>query len=303
MLSYLGYVAVRITLCLFQVLSIETCQEVSRFLAKVCGQWIGFRRKLIDQNLQCAFPEMPAPQRRELALKMWEHLILFTAETAHCYRKINQNNWRDYVELSGHDVLLRNLLNERPLILVSAHFGNFELAGFVTGILGFQTHTVARQLDNPYLHDFVTRFRSATGQHIVPKKGGFEQIEQILDRGQTLTLLADQYAGTKGCWVQFFNRPASVHKAIALLALEHGAMVAVGEAYRIGKPLRYRINLQSVIDSKQFQDTPDGPRQLTQWFTTHLEHVIRRHPDQYWWLHDRWKDRRHLHKKPKRVAA
>ena len=63
------------------------------------------------------------------------------------------------------------LLDDRPLLLVSGHFGNFELAGFVLGILGFPTYTVARPLDNPYLHAFVNRFRGATGQHIVPTKG------------------------------------------------------------------------------------------------------------------------------------
>ena len=83
------------------------------------------------------------------------------------------------------------------------------------GILGFPTYTVARTLDNPYLDRFVNRFRAATGQHIIPKNGGYDQIVDVLARGGTMTFLADQYAGPKGCWVEFFGRPASAHKAIA----------------------------------------------------------------------------------------
>ena len=214
--QFLTYLAVRIFVCLVQALRLETCAQLADVLATLLTDVVPLRRKLIDDNLRHAFPELSSQRRRKLAKRMWKHLFVLVAEVAHAPRKIHETNWRDYVRLKDADVLVRMLLDDRPLLLVSGHFGNFELAGFALGILGFPTYTVARPLDNPYLHAFVNRFRGATGQHIVPTKGGYDQILAVLRSGGTMAFLADQYAGSKGCWVTFFGRPASAHKAIAL---------------------------------------------------------------------------------------
>ena len=92
-----------------------------------------------------------------------------------------------------------------------------------------------------YLDRFVNRFRGGTGQHIIPKNGGYDQIIDVLARGGTMTFLADQYAGPKGCWVEFFGRPASAHKAIALLALDNNARVSVCAARRLDRPMRFEL--------------------------------------------------------------
>ena len=129
---------------------------------------------------------------------MWEHLFLLVLEVAHTPRKIHETNWRDYVRLTNEDELVRSLLDDRPVLIVTAHLGNFEVGGYVLGVLGFPTYTVARTLDNPYLDRFVNRFRGGTGQHIIPKNGGYDQIVEVLARGGTMTFLADQYAGPEG---------------------------------------------------------------------------------------------------------
>ena len=114
---------------------------------------------------------------------MWEHLLLMVLEIAHARRKIHETNWRDYIELDHHNVapMVELLLSDRPKLMVSGHFGNFEVAGYMFGVLGFPTYAVARNLDNPYLHDFVTRFRGVTGQHMIPKKD-YDQILAVLSR-------------------------------------------------------------------------------------------------------------------------
>jgi KDO2-lipid IV(A) lauroyltransferase len=275
-----------------QALRIESCHLCARVVAVLFADVLRIRRKVIDDNLRHAFPERSADERHNLARAMWEHLFLFVAEVAHVPRKIQETNWRDYVGLRNADLLVRALLSDRPAIVVSAHFGNFELAGFVMGIFGFPTYTVARTLDNPYLDAFLNRFRSRTGQHIVPKKGGYDQIVSVLAGGGTMTLLADQYAGSKACWVDFFGRPASTHKAIALLSLSNDAPVLVGTARRIGGPLQYEMAIEGVADPRTSTPEVSGVRPLTQWYTRQLEALIRRSPEQYWWLHRRWKDNR-----------
>jgi KDO2-lipid IV(A) lauroyltransferase len=195
--------------------------------------------------------------------------------------------------------MVQLLMTNRPKLLVTAHFGNFEVGGFALGILGYPTFTVARTLDNPYLDRFVNSFRGASGQYIIPKKGGFDQMLKVLDGGGVITLLADQYAGEKACWVEFFGRPASAHKAIALLSLENDAPMVIAYSRRLQRPLQFELAITAISDPRQARDEVGSIRELTQWYTNRLEEFIRLNPDQYWWVHRRWKDPR----KPRKAKA
>jgi KDO2-lipid IV(A) lauroyltransferase len=223
---------------------------------------------------------------------MWEHLFLLVLEVAHVPRKIHETNWRKHIKLRDVAPLMRQLISDRPVIVVTGHLGNFELGGYALGILGFPTFTVARNLDNPYLDRYLAGFRAATGQHLIPKNGGYDQIEHVLGNGGTMAFLADQYAGEKGCWVEFFGRPASAYKAIALLSLEHDAPVAVCYARRLDRPMQFEMVTQSMADPRHAGNDVGTVRDMTQWYTSQLEQAIRSVPEQYWWVHRRWKDTR-----------
>jgi len=289
--DYLVYLVVRVLICGVQAMRIETASLWAKRLAWLFADVLRIRGKLVDENLRHAFPEMPEPQRRRLARRMWEHLFLLVLEVAHAPRKIHETNWRRYVRLNGVRDLVRTLLSERPVIIITAHFGNFELGGYLLGILGFPTYSVARTLDNPYLHRFVDRFRRMTGQHMIPKKGGYDQILDVLASGGIMAFLADQAAGPKDCWVEFFGRPASTYKAIALLSLQHDAPMAVCYARRLGRPLQFEMVTAAIADPRDARDGVESVRALTQWYTSQLEQGIRQSPDQYWWIHRRWKER------------
>lgn len=304
--DYLVYVLVRIFICVVQTLRMETCQALARSLAILSCDIIGFRRALVDDNLTCAFPNLSTEERRQLARRMWEHLVLLVVEVAHTARKIHETNWRDYVTFHNPVVLANALLDDRPLLLVSGHFGNFEFGGYVLSILGFPTAGVARSLDNPYLDRYLYRFRSLNGQRIIPKEGGYQPIVDVLSRHGTVSFLADQYAGSTGstgCWVDFFGRPASTHKAIALFTLGNDAPMIVAYARRLGKPLHYEFGVEAIADPRSNEPEVAGVRQLTQWYTHKFENFIRRDPEQYWWVHSRWKDRRSEKKKRAKTAA
>ncbi|MCS7305424.1 MAG: lysophospholipid acyltransferase family protein [Thermoguttaceae bacterium] len=283
------YLVVRIFICVVQALRMETAEQIARTLAWLAHRVFRIRRHVIEENLCCAFPHLGPAERERLIRRMWEHLFLLVVEVAHAPRKIHQTNWRDYIQLGGKDVLVRLLLSDRPVIIVTGHFGNFELAGVMLGLLGFPTYTVARTLDNPYLDRFVNRFRGLSGQFIIPKKGGYDQIVQVMSAGGTMSFLADQHAGSKGCWVEFFGRPASAHKAIALLAMTYNAPMVVGYCRRRGRPLHLEMRVHAVADPQQAGPELASVKALTQWYTSRLEEFIRQWPEQYWWLHRRWR--------------
>ena len=287
--DWLVYVVVRVVICIIQTLRIETCEALAGALAWLATDVLGVRGRVVDENLRFAFPQMSEKQRRDVTRRMWKHLVLMVCEIAHAPRKIHRTNWHQYVTLERRSVLVQYLLEQRPTLLVSGHFGNFELGGYMTGLLGFPTFTVARPLDNPYLDRFVNRFRSSQGQFIVSKQGSAGQLAAVLEAGHAITLLGDQHAGPKGCWVDFFGRPASCHKAIALFTLSSGAPMVVVYARRT-RPLHFSVGLEGIADPRIPGPHLTGVPALTRWYNQQMESAIRRSPEQYWWVHRRWKD-------------
>jgi KDO2-lipid IV(A) lauroyltransferase len=124
---------------------------------------------------------------------------------------------------------------------------------------------------------------------MLPKQGSRDMIQEVLERGGILTLLGDQAAGKKACWVDFFGRPASTHKAVAAFSLANGAPTMVSYARRLDKPLHYEVGPEAICDPRESSFAFGSIPLLAQWYTDHLETLIRRSPDQYWWLHRRWK--------------
>ena len=302
-LDWFVYLAVRVLISIIQSLRIETCEVLANGVSVLAVDVLRIRSRVVDENLALVFPQLDRQERQELSRRMWKHLILMACETAHIPRKIHRTNWHRYVDVQQKREIVRHLLDKRPTLLVSGHFGNFEAGGYVTGLLGFPTYTVARRLDNPFLDRYVNRFRSAHGQFIVPKDDSAQQIDRLLASGAALSLLGDQHAGTKGCWVDFFGRPASCHKAIALFTLTCDAPMLVVYTLRTTGPLHFQIGLAGIAEPRNLPPETNGVRSLTQWYNRKLEQLVRHDPDQYWWLHRRWKDRPQRLRNSSRAAA
>ena len=253
-----------------------------------CSRVLGVRRRVVEENLLIAFPDL-SPRSATIAWQMWRHLFLMVVEIAHTPRKVHETNWKEHSHIVNQELFVRTLLCGRPLVLISAHYGNFELGGYLMGLFGFPTYTVARQLDNPYLDRFVNDFRGRTGQYMLPKRGSRDMIQEVLEGGGILTLLGDQAAGEKACWVNFFGRPASTHKAVAAFSLANEAPTMVSYARRLDGPLHYEVGPEAICDPRDPGFSLGTIPLLAQWYTDHLENLIRRAPGQYWWLHRRWK--------------
>ena len=301
-IDYLVYFLVRVFICVIQAVRIETCEACAKNLAYLLNDVLRIRRKVVDDNLHQTFPHLTGHQRRVLARQMWNHLLLMVCEIAHVPRKIHETNWRDYIHIHRNRELTGYLLDPRPKVVVSGHFGNFEVASYMCGLLGFQTFAIARTLDNLHLNRFVNRFRGANGQYILPKDGSAKTVEAILSVGGTISLLGDQHAGRRGCWVDFLGRPASCHKALALFTLTSKAPMVVSYARRLNKPLHFEIGLQGVADPALPDEHQESVASLTQWYNQRLAEMIVRHPSQYWWLHRRWKGEPPKRKKRKKAS-
>jgi KDO2-lipid IV(A) lauroyltransferase len=303
-LDYLVYLAVRLIVGVAQALSIEQSYALADVLAGVLYRVDTRHRRVGLENLRLAFGDRyTEAERDEIVRAVYRHFCRMLMEMVHIPRKLHPMTWRERITLVGPGPVVDRLLKGGPVIMLSGHFGNWEMAGYLFGVFGFPPHSVARTLDNPYLDRFLRSFRERTGQKMIPKKGGYDQMLEVLRTGGVLSFLADQDAGERGLFVEFFGRPASTHKAIALLAIEHRAPVVVGYARRIGPGFRYEIGCDAVIDPDEWTGTADDVRLLTQRYTSALEAVIRRAPEQYLWLHRRWKHQPKPRKRPTAADA
>jgi KDO2-lipid IV(A) lauroyltransferase len=288
--DYLIYLAVRLFVCLIQALPLSAGYRLARLVAWLAYHFDRRHRLVALDNLRHAFPELPTEAEHDRLVRgVYRHFCTMIVEIAHLPRKLHTPNWRRYVDVPNARALVDCLTSGRPLLLVTGHFGNWELASFVLGLLGFASYAIARPLDNPHLERFLHRFREKTGQTILAKKGDFDDMQAVLAGGGVLAMLADQDAGSRGQFVEFFGRPASTHKAVALLALEYQVPVLVAGMARLGAPLRHRLLSGELILPEEFAGRPDAAKALTQRFSAALEQIVRTAPEQYLWLHRRWK--------------
>ena len=286
----LEYFAVRVVLSLIQAVDLKTSVAVCHWLAWLAGDVLRIRGRVVEENLKIAFPEMSDAERRGVTRRMWVHLLIMVCEVALIQRKIHDTNWRSYVRVENKRPWIRAVSHNGPKVCVTGHIGNFEALGHVSNFWGFHTYTVARTLDNPYLDRLVNRFREAMGQRLLPKSDSAGQADEVLQTGGILALLGDQNAGRKGCIVDFLGRPASCHKALALFSLLNRAPMLVATCTRLDKPMHFAIRMDAMADPAENSAEFKSVEALTQWYNDVLASRIRAQPEQYWWLHDRWKE-------------
>ena len=291
--DYLVYLLVRSLVCVMQILSMRQCRRIASWAASLAFHFDHRHRNVALENLERAFPNQYSPkQLQQFVWNVYYHFAVMITEIAHIPRKLHGSNYRDFIKLTGIGPVIRSSFRGDPVIMLTGHFGNWEMAGYMLGVWGFQSQSVARPLDNPYLDRFLRSFREKTGQSLIPKKGGMAMIEDALENsGDIVCLVADQDAGRHGIFVDFFGTPASTHKAIALLALQHNATIMIGGARRLGQRFQYEVCVSDVIPSESVAGAKDEIHALTQQFTHSLEQMIRTAPEQYLWLHRRWKTR------------
>lgn len=285
------YLAVRLAVGFVQALPPRLAFRCAEGLAWLAHRLDKRHRAVAADNLRCAFPELASdpPRLDRLVRATFRHFALVAVEMMLIPRKMHGHSWRRYVDMYPGTHVVNALHRNRACLVVTGHFGNWEIAGRMIGLVGFKTYAIARVLDNARLERFLTRFRQGTGQTMIAKKDDFDRLTAVLGNSAKVATLADQDAGPRGVFVPFFGRPASTHKAVALMAMEFDALLTVVGVPRLREPMYYSVQCEEVIDPRDYADRPDAVKAITQRYTAALERMIRRHPEQYFWLHRRWK--------------
>ena len=267
------------------------CGAAARFVCVLPPKWT--RGHVARENLRVAFPDLSEAEAEDRVRGMWAHLFRLIAEIAQLDRKLRRANQADVFTFVNRDETVRAVNSGRPVIVLGGHYGNWEVAAAAFGAFGVPVSLVARDLDNPLIHDWFAAKRRSSGGRLISKRGGGGEVTEVLEAGGVVGLLADQDAGSKGQFVPFFGKDASTFKSIALLAREYDALILVGYARRLpdapaDRWVRFEVGTEAVLDPRDFT-AASALKDLTAAYTAALERAVRKSPEQYFWVHRRWK--------------
>lgn len=248
-------------------------------------------RQRCQASIKRAFPHYTQNQIDDIAEKSFEHFTRLVVEVFHTPREISIDSWSNHCQMENLAPALKILNAGQPAIMLTGHVGNWEALGYMLATLGYPVDAIARPIDNPLINDWLLGIRQKQGMRIITKFDASQRMIEVLDRGGTLAFIADQNAGDKGLFVPFFGSLASSYKSIGLLAMNQKVPIICGYAHRIGLNFKFEMGVTDVIYPDQWQDQEDPLFYITARYNRAIEMMIQKRPDQYLWMHRRWKSR------------
>jgi len=292
LLDRLQYVGLRLVSMWMHIWPIELNYAAARVLGDFMYVCDKRHRDRAVGNLRRSFPAMSDRKIHRMARRSMQQLFMLFIEVLFTTRLVRIDTIASIMQLDQFDEVLRMLMKrDRGLIMLTGHYGNWEVLGYALATLGFETTSVARPLDNPYVNEYLLGVRERMGQRIITKKGATDEVTTILENKGVVGFIADQNAGPKGVFVDFFGRKASAYKSIALLAMQYDVPIVIGYARRIDAQFKFRMAAQDIIKPEDWKNQNDPMRYITQRYTSAIEDFVRADPGQYLWVHRRWKSR------------
>ena len=256
----------------------------------LAGSLLRIRRREVEAHLGVAFPDHDASWRRRVARQSYRHL---GREAAVIFRMAG---WRpsdvtSRVRFEDFEMVDEAVRAGGGVIVLTAHLGNWEVAGAALAARGFPIDVVAKGMSNGRFEEELDRMRSSLAMSVIPMGEAPRAVLRSLERGRVVALLGDQDAHRGGVYVPFFGRVASTPRGPALFALRKDVPVFVGFAIRDpgGKPT-YTLRAHRLTIERSGDVDTDVQRLLTEYHRI-LEAAIQGAPEQYFWQHRRWKTR------------
>ncbi|HEY8211185.1 MAG TPA: lysophospholipid acyltransferase family protein [Myxococcaceae bacterium] len=285
----LRYAVVRAAIGMVGALPIRLAGRIGGWFGATAFHLARRERRWALEHLARAFPQQSDAERRALARRCFRHLGRSAFELC-CVRQMDRalDAWIDF-PAEDRAVLERALKAGKGVVFVSGHVGNWELMGRTLGLNGYPTHTIAKESPDPRLTRLMARFREEGRIHVIwrGRDGAAKEMLRALRDGHILGLIIDQDTRVQSVFVPFFGHPASTPRAAADLALRCGAAVVVGFCRRQPDG-RYRVNVEPVQPPIP-ERTEAAAVALTARLTESIERAIREVPEQWVWMHRRWK--------------
>ena len=249
------------------------------------------RRRQMRQNLKIAFKDRYTDEELDaIARRSYHNLVMSMFEFIR-FPLYKDEDIARMAPVEGEENIRAALERGRGAIIVSAHFGNWEILAARIHTLGFPMTVVGRDQNDSLLNEFIVRLRTSKGTKNVPRGTPmFKHMTGLLEANELVGLVSDQNAGVRGVFVDFFDVPASTFKGPGLFAVKTGCAVIPIFIVRQG----YQKHIGYLGPEVTIEPTGDAGQDITAWcsaFSAAIEDFVRRHPDHWLWIHKRWKTR------------
>ncbi len=282
--------AARFLLLFFGTLPLRTAISLGTALASL-GRLFPRLNRTAEQNLKLAFPESAEAERRRLVRGCFENLGRLLAIFSHLTKR-DPAALKALIKDEGLEHLIAAEKTGRGIILFTGHIGAWELTSFGLSLIGHPFSFLVRRIDNEKIETLIDRARTHWGNRTIDKRQAAREMLKILQTGRTLGLLVDLNAlDREGIFVNFFDVPASTTFLLAKLALRTDALVLPVFAPWDKTEQQVRLQIGPPLVFDRSGDEPEDVRRLTEAFTRVVEDYVRRYPDQWLWIHRRWKTR------------
>jgi lipopolysaccharide heptosyltransferase II len=285
MLDFLSYLFYRALAAVVAALPLRLLFVIGNITGFFSWLILGKYRCLARHNLRIAFGAEKSPRElgrlaRRNFQRLSTNLLSSIKLSAAPFETLKKR-----IVIENFEVLDRHLRAGRPVVLVLSHLGNWELvAQIVPRLLAdFRISTVYQKLENRFIDQYVHRLRAHTGAQLFDRKEGFQKPIELLRAGGLIGILSDQHAGDHGLWAPFFGRLASTSPLPALLAKRTNAVIVAAALYTDGVA-RWRLVVEPALDTKN-----ESVESLTFKTNEIIAQQVRRAPEDWFWLHNRWK--------------
>ncbi|MFH1189439.1 MAG: ELM1/GtrOC1 family putative glycosyltransferase [Candidatus Omnitrophota bacterium] len=287
MIDFAAYVLVRSLNLIFGVLPVSFALWLGRRFG-IAAFWVNKKRRLVAYaNLKAAFAGEKTPRElRAMTKRVYQNMVQTFMEVLNL-TKVDRRYADKYIEVVNMERIRDASLSGRGTILLTAHFGNWELSSLVSAAVGYPIMVLVREQKMRRLNGLLNRLRESNGCKVIRKGMDVKNLIKALREKNIVGILADQDAGKNGVLVDFFGRPTSSHSGSLEIAKHTDSLILPAFIVRTKGPY-HKLYLEEYIDFRNTQ-SPDAVRENLQRYMKVLEKYVREYPDQWLWLHKRWK--------------
>lgn len=248
-------------------------------------------RRVGHRNLELAFPQQSFVERKRILKKLYRNLGWLLAEFCQM-RRYTPANTAGFLRYDGLEHYLAARSEGKGVLILTGHLGAWELSSFYHSLMGHPMNLLIRRLDNPLVDKLVNNIRCSHGNQVLHKDDFARSLLACMRRGETVGILMDtNMTPPQGVFVDFFGRPACTGSGLARVAMKTGACVLPGFLVWEEKTRQYVLRFEAPVKLQCTGDPETDVVANTAAFTRVLEDAIRQYPDQWLWMHRRWKTR------------
>ena len=289
--NLLEYASVWALVCVLGLLPRTVARRLGAGLGACCFHLLKRLREVGRQNLRLAFPTWSAQQRDQVLRDVYRSLGWQLAEFC-LMRRYTLNQAKSFIEYDGLEHYLDARASGRGVLVVTGHLGAWELSSFFHSLAGYPMGLVIRRLDNPLVDRLVNHIRCLHGNRVIHKDDFARGLISAMRAGETVGILMDtNMTPPQGVFVPFFGMEACTASGLARVALKTEAVVLPGFLLWNDARQKYVLHFGKPLDVIRTGNADADVLANTAAFTAAIEQAIRANPEQWLWLHRRWKTR------------